>query len=140
MSKPYSSDLRKRVAASALAGGSIRAVGALFGVSAATVSRWSRLWRATGAAEPGKIGGHLKPILDEHRGWLLERIAAEAEVTLRELRAQLAERGVVISYGTVWNFVHREGLSFKKKRSAQRAGQAGRRPLPRPLEEVSSQA
>ena len=140
MSKPYSTDLRERVAARALAGEPIRAVGALFGVSAASVSRWSQLWRTTGAAEPGKFGGHIKPFLAAHRDWLLARIAMESEVTIRELQAELADRGVVVSYGTVWNFVHREKLSFKKKRSAQRTGSAGRRPLPRPVEEVPSQA
>jgi hypothetical protein len=34
---------------------------------------------------------------------------------------ELAERGVAVSYGTVWNFIHREGMSFKKKRAAGRA-------------------
>ena len=27
---------------------------------------------------------------------------------------ELAERGVAVSYGTVWNFIHREEISFKK--------------------------
>ena len=51
----------------------------------------------------------------------MERIAAEPEVTVRGLIAELAERGVAVSYGTVWNFIHREGMSFKKKRAAGRA-------------------
>ena len=44
----------------------------------------------------------------------MERIAAEPEVTVRGLMTELAERGVAVSYGTVWNFIHREGMSFKK--------------------------
>jgi transposase len=32
------------------------------------------------------------------------------------LQVELAERGVVVSYGAVWHFVHAEGLSFKKPR------------------------
>src|SRR5580704_5070354 len=48
------------------------------------------------------------------RGWRMERIAAEPEVTVRGLMTELAERGVAVSYGTVWNFLHREGMSFKK--------------------------
>jgi len=51
----------------------------------------------------------------------MERIAAEPEVTVRGLMTELAERGVAVSYGTVWNFIHREGMSFKKKRAAGRA-------------------
>jgi transposase len=50
------------------------------------------------------------------RGWLMERIAAEPEVTVHGLMTELAERGVAVSYGTVWNFIHREGMSFKKAR------------------------
>ena len=36
--------------------------------------------------------------------------------------AELAERGTKVDYRTIWNFVHGEGLSFKKNRSAKRAG------------------
>ena len=46
----------------------------------------------------------------------MARIAAEPEVTVRGLMTELAERGVAVSYGTVWNFIHREGMRFKKKR------------------------
>jgi hypothetical protein len=35
-------------------------------------------------------------------------------MTLRGLVAELAERGVKVSYRTVWNFVHREKISYKK--------------------------
>ena len=41
------------------------------------------------------------------------RIAA-APFTLRGLVAELAERGLRVDYHTMWNFVHAEGLSFKK--------------------------
>lgn len=34
---------------------------------------------------------------------------------------ELAERGVKVDYRQVWEFVHTEGLSFKKKRAARRA-------------------
>jgi hypothetical protein len=67
------------------------------------------------------MGGHRACTLIGERGWLMERIAAEPEVTVRGLMTELAERGVAVSYGTVWNFIHREGMSFKKKRAAGRA-------------------
>ena len=51
----------------------------------------------------------------------MERIAAEPEVIMRGLMTEVAERGVAVSYGTVWNFIHREGMSFKKKRAAGRS-------------------
>lgn len=140
MVKPYSVDLRERVVARVLAGDPIRAVAALFSVSAPSVSRWSQQWRATGHARPGKMGGHVKPILAGERTWLLERFAQESDVTLRQIQAELAERGVVVCYGTVWNFVHDEGLSFKKKRAARRAGSPGRGSPPGALEDLSGPA
>ena len=40
----------------------------------------------------------------------------EAPFTLRGLVTELAAaRGVVVDYRTVWNFVHAQGFSFKKK-------------------------
>jgi transposase len=47
-------------------------------------------------------------------------------VTLRVLVAELGERGVVTSYGSVWRIVHDAGLSFKKNAVRRRAGPARR--------------
>lgn len=55
---------------------------------------------------PPKIAG-------QHRDWLVERAHAAA-FTLRGLVAELAERGLQVDYRTVWKFVRREQLSFKK--------------------------
>ncbi len=41
---------------------------------------------------------------------------AEAPFTLRGLVAELADRGLRADCHTMWNFVHAEGLSFKKNR------------------------
>ena len=121
MTKPYSLDLRERVTERVAAGDSVRAVATIFTVSVASVVRWSQRLRRTGSAAGGKMGGHRACTLIGERGWLMERIAAEPEVTVRGLMTELAERGVAVSYGTVWNFIHREGMSFKKKRAAGRA-------------------
>ena len=121
MTKPYSLDLRERVTERVAAGDSVRAVATIFTVSVASVVRWSQRLRRTGSAAGGKMGGHRACTLIGERGWLMERIAAEPEVTVRGLMTELAERGVAVSYGTVWNFIHREGMSFKKKRATGRA-------------------
>ena len=120
MTKPYSLDLRERVAARVLAGGSVRSVAETFSVSVATVVRWSQRQRTTGTPACRKMGGHRQPLLAGERAFLLERLSQEPHVSLRKLMAELAERGIEVSYGTVWNFIHGEGMSFKKKRSAQR--------------------
>ena len=137
MTKPYSLDLRERVTERVAAGDSVRAVATIFTVSVASVVRWSQRLRRTGSAARGEMGGHRACILIGERGWLMERIAAEPEVTVRRLMTELAERGVVVSYGTVWNFIHREGMSFKKKRAAGRARSPRRGAPPRALEKIS---
>lgn len=65
--------------------------------------------------------GHRPRLLVPHRDWLIARTSNDNPFTLRGLQAELAERGVIVDYRTVWAFVHAEGLSFKKKRAAQRA-------------------
>lgn len=119
MARPLSNDLRARVVARHASGESIRSVGALFGVAPSTVSKWRQRLRETGSVEPGKFGGHRRPLLEPHRAWIHERYAEKPELTLEGLRAELAVRGVKVSYGAVRKFVHDEGLSFKKKRVRQ---------------------
>jgi transposase len=48
MGKPISNDLRERVVAAYVEGGSCRAVAARFGVGESSVVRWRQLFRATG--------------------------------------------------------------------------------------------
>ena len=116
MGKPYSGDLRVRVVRCLAAGGTIRAVGQRFGVSASTVSKRSRLYRATGGVAPGKAGGRRPVLLAAHRDFVRARFAEDPALTLRSLQQALAARGIAVSYGAVWTFVHAEGLSFKKSR------------------------
>jgi len=140
MSRAYSLDLRERVVAAMGSGSSARAAAARFGVSAATAVRWSQRKRKTGGVAPGKLGGHRKPILLPERDWLLARLAAEPDLTLRGLLAELVERGVQASYGALWLFVKHEGLSFKKKPVRQRAGSPADREAAGAMEEVSGPA
>ena len=74
MARPYSLDLRERVAAAVETGGlSRRRAAAQFGVGTSTVIRWVR--RLRGTVAPGKMGGHKpKAIAGAHRDWLLGRI------------------------------------------------------------------
>ena len=114
MTRPLSMDLRERVIASVLAGESSRAVAARFGVAVSSVVKWSQRHRATGSVAPGKMGGHRRPILEPHRAFILERIAATPHLTLHRLKEELAARGVIVSHNAVWLFMRREGLRFKK--------------------------
>ena len=126
MTRALSMDLRDRAMARLAAGESVRAIATALSISPSSVVKWSLRLRRTGSAAPGRIGGYVAPkIAGEHRDWLIERTCAQA-FTLRGLVAELAERGLKVDYRTVWKFVRREGLSFKKNRVGQRAGPAGR--------------
>jgi transposase len=121
MGEPYSIDLRERVVAAVQTGGLSRNQAAKqFGVGISTAINWVKRWRQTGSVAPGKMGGHKpKAISDGHRLWLLQRIK-DGDFTLRGLVAELAERGLKVDYRSVWEFVHAEKLSFKKKRGGWR--------------------
>src|SRR5581483_3708587 len=139
MSRPYSLDLRDRVVTAVIEGGRCRAVAKRFGVSVASVVKWSQRFRATGNAAAKPMGGHRPYALAGERDWLLARIAARPDATLRGLLAELAERGIVVSYYAVWHFFEHEGISFKKKPARQRAGSPRRRKATKPVAKIPRQ-
>lgn len=114
MTRPLSLDLRERVVAAVAAGKSCRSVAARFDVAVSSVVKWSQRYRATGSVAPGKMGGHRKRVLEPHRAFIVERIGATPHLTLHGLKDELAARGVKVSHNTVWAFLRREGLRFKK--------------------------
>jgi transposase len=124
MVRPYSLDLRERVVAAVDAGQTCRAVAETFGVSVASVVKWSQRYRETGSAAARPMGGKRPVLLAGQRAFILDRIRRHPHISLRALAAELADRGITVSYGAVWTFVHREGLSHKKKPAARRAGPA----------------
>jgi transposase len=130
-------DLRERVVAAVLAGGSVRSVAMRFEVSVASVVKWSQRFRATGSAAAKPVGGQRPYVLAPQRDWLLGRIAEKPDLTLRALAAELAERGVKVSYHAVWGFFAHEGMTFKKKPVRHRAGSSGRGQEANPVEAPS---
>lgn len=122
MVRPYSLDLRERVVAAVESGQSCRAVAKTFGVGVSSVVKWSQRQRATGSAAAKPMGGKRPVVLAGQRAFILDRIRRQPNISLRALAAELAERGITVSYGAVWTFVHREGLSHKKKPASRRAG------------------
>jgi putative transposase len=115
--------LRERVVRAVEGGGlSRRRAAAVFGVGIATVIEWVRVWHESGRIAAKPMGGDRNSRLKEERAWLLERVAASPDLTLEEIRAELALRGKHVGYGTVWRFFAGEDISFKKNRARQRAG------------------
>ena len=117
MARPYSLDLRTRVVAAVEGGASCRAVAERFGVSVSSVVKWSQRKRATGSPAADRMGGYRSPILEPERDFILSRLAQEPELSVRTLLSELAEhRGKQVCRDTLWRFLRREGLSFKKNR------------------------
>src|SRR6516164_5162526 len=140
MARPYSQDLRDRVIGSVASGRTCRATAALFGVSVASVVKWSQRWRASGSAAAKPMGGWKQLLLTSEREWLLARIAEKPDLTLRAVVGELAERGTPASYGAVWRFFKHEGISFKKNPARQRARSPRHCPPPDPVESASEPA
>jgi transposase len=65
-------------------------------------------------------------LLAAQRQWILDRIEVKPDLTLRELVAELNDRAIAASYGSVWRLLDDEGISFKKKPARVRARPAGR--------------
>ncbi|HXS48660.1 MAG TPA: IS630 family transposase [Sphingomicrobium sp.] len=114
MARPLSRDLREQVVRAVEGGLSRRKAAAVFEVGIATVIEWVRVWRESGRLMPKPMGGDHRSRLKEERAWLLERIAAAPDLTLEEIRSELAARGKSVGYGTVWRFFASEDISFKK--------------------------
>jgi transposase len=140
MARPYSKDLRDRVAVFVVSGGTCRAAAARFGVGVATAVRWSQRLRTSGSAAAKPMGGVRRAVLAGERDWLLARIAERPDLSLRAIRAELADRGMKVSYDAVWRFYLREGFSFKKKPVRHRAGSSGRGAQARSLAAPSGEA
>ena len=124
MVRPLSGDLRRRVVRRVEAGHSVREVAETFGVSAASVVRWSQLKRQTGGVAAKPMGSRMARSLASQRDWMLRRLEAKPDLTLRELVGELRERSIAASYGSVWRLLNDAGGSFKKKPARKRAGSA----------------
>jgi putative transposase len=88
-----------------------------------TVVKWTQRLRLTGSPAAKPMGGRRPYLLEGARDWLLARIREKPDLTLHALLSELAgERGVVVACDTLWRFLKREGISFKKNAARQRAG------------------
>jgi transposase len=122
MARPYSLDLRERVVAQVAGGMSCHAAAELNNLVPSTVVKWMQRQRQTGSAAAKPMGGKRPYLLEEQRSWLLARLAEKPDLTLHALLGELAEvRGVTVSCDTLWRFLKRAGISFKKNTARQRA-------------------
>jgi transposase len=117
--------LRERVVAQVAGGMSCHQVAGLNDLVPSTVVKWTQRLRQTGSVAAKPMGGKRPYLLEEHRDWLLARLREKPDLTLHALLDELAdERALVVSCDTLWRFLKREGVSFKKNVARQRAGSA----------------
>jgi len=113
MPAPYSGDLRERVAAAVAAGASARSAAARFGVSVSTAIRWAQRVRAEGHAEARVMGGDHRSRLPAHRAAVVELVAAQPDLTLKEIRGALAGRGISVGLSSLWRFLRAQNITCR---------------------------
>ena len=124
MARPYSLDLRERVVSQLARGMSCREVAQLNDIAPSTAVKWRGRARESGSLSAKPMGGKRPYLLEDERDWLLARLREKPDLTLHELLGELAERGVVVACDTLWRFLKRQGISFKKNRARLRTGSA----------------
>jgi transposase len=116
MPAPYSQDLRERVIGFMALGGSARAAAIRFEVSISSALRWAQRWRAEGHARPRARGGDRRSRLGEHGARVLQLVAQQPDLTLREIRSALAAScGITVGLSTVYRFLGAHNLTLKKR-------------------------
>jgi transposase len=118
MARPLSKDLRERIVGAVESGASRRSVAGRFRVSVSCVVKLMQRWRETGSVDPGQMGGWKDYALADHEAVVRALIAKGPDLTLEELRAALAQKGILVGRSSVDRFLKARGLTFKKSRSA----------------------
>jgi transposase len=139
MARAYSLDLRERVVAKVAAGETVRTVASAFDVSVASVVKWAQRTRKTGSPAAKAMGGKRPFLLAQQRDWLIRRLEEKPDLTLHALLGELRQRGTVVSCDTLWRFLRREEITFKKNLVRRRAGPSGRGAPSSALEKVPEQ-
>jgi transposase len=118
-------DLRERVVAAIEAGSSCRAAASRFGVGISSAIRWASLKRSAGSVAPGPLGGDRRSgRIEAHAPLILGLLERTPDITLSELRVELAEAGVPVGVATLWRFFARRRITLKKSRRTRPSSSA----------------
>lgn len=123
--KPYSADLRERIAAACTAGdSSLGQVAARFSVSLSFVNKLLKRQRTSGSLAALPHRGGPSPLLDTTAyGQLAACVASQPDATLDELRVLLAAcGGPAVGRTTVWQGLQVLDLRRKKRVSTPPSG------------------
>ena len=126
MPTTLSVDLRQRVVTAVAAGATCRQAAERFGVSRASVSRWSQQKQREGHVAPKPLGGDQRSRhIEAHAELFVQTYQARPQIFLHELRQILQEQGVAVSTSSLSRFLARHRITRKKGRST-RLSRSGR--------------
>lgn len=75
------------------------------------------LWSDNPASSGLGLGGDRRSqVIEAHAGTILRTFEARRDMTIQELRDELAGQGLHFGYGTLWRFFARHQLTRKKGR------------------------
>jgi len=118
-------DLRTRLLAGIVAGMSCRAAATRFGVAPSTAIRWQAQRRVTGSFVPKPHRGDMRSRrVEERRDEILALWDARKDITLDELRVELAGIGLSVANSTLHRFFVRHAIT-RKKRPGTRSSRSG---------------
>jgi transposase len=119
MSRPYSEDLRFRAQERFERGESSRKVSEELSISRSTAVRWHQRYKAIGSTKAKENRGHRALKITESHSNIYNKEKykniRQADLTLAERVLHFAEEGLIVSVSTVWRFLKREKISYKKK-------------------------
>ena len=116
MGKPHLVELRERAVSLVEQGNTHTEAARRLCVSIKFVNDMVRLKRETGSLAPKPQGNPGRGKLTGVTGWVQNRIAAQPDLTIDELTADLAtEHGVKVHRSSVGRLLLRLGLSHKKR-------------------------
>lgn len=89
-----------------------------FRIGRSTATRWAMQWRRDGRRTARPMGGDRRSRrLEAWASTILDWIKETPDLTLREMQARLADRGVTTGSGTLCNLLQRHGLTYKKRQA-----------------------
>ncbi|MDH6269538.1 transposase [Rhizobium sp. SG_E_25_P2] len=138
MARPHPIELRQRVVCFVELGHSHREAARIFQVSVRFVNDMVLLKARTGDLLASPQGGWRGSKLADHESFVLARIDENGDLTLDDLRKELAERGLIIHRSSIGRLLARHKRSCKKNGSRQRAVAGGCQPPPRLLDRQTS--
>jgi len=126
MAKAYSMDLRERILVACESGQGAAEVAQRYAVSESFIEKLKRRYRESGSLAPKPHAGGRQPLLAAYEAAIRAQFQEQPDTTLAELREIL---GVKVQLSTLWYYLQRLGLTFKKNRPSRRTG-ARRRARP----------